>query len=136
MPGTYFNNFPTIGYNFGNEITTNIAHDLTVYVDLIDQLKDNGTTYETYSILDGDRPDHVSYKIYGDTSFYWTFYYLNDKLRRQGWPLSYRELTARVKKIYAVYVTYKSDEALTGLFHIRRDGATHVERYRSQSISY
>ena len=117
MPGTYFNNFPTIGYNFGNEITTNIAHDLTVYVDLIDQLKDNGTTYETYSILDGDRPDHVSYKIYGDTSFYWTFYYLNDKLRRQGWPLSYRELTARVKKIYP-NSTLVIREHLATKFHV------------------
>ena len=28
-----------------------------------------------------------------------------------------------IKRIYAVYVTYKSDEALTGLFHIRRDGS-------------
>lgn len=100
MAGTYFHNFPSVGYKFGNEEATNIAHDLTVYVDLIDQLKDNTTMYETYSIIDGDRPDHVSFKMYGDTSFYWTFYYLNDKLRRQGWPLSYRELTARVKKIY------------------------------------
>ena len=28
-----------------------------------------------------------------------------------------------IKKIYAVYVTYKSDEAITGLFHIRKDGS-------------
>ena len=97
---TYFHNFPNVFYNYGNETTGNIAQDLTVYIDLIDQLKDDTTSYQKYSIFDGDRPDHVSYKLYGDTQFYWTFYYLNDDLRRKGWPLSYREMVDKVKKIY------------------------------------
>ena len=66
----------------------------------VDQLKDDTTSYGTYDILDGDRPDQVSFKLYGTPNYHWTFYYLNDKLRRQGWPLSYRELTANVKKLY------------------------------------
>ena len=96
----YFKNFPQVEYKFGNEVTANIIQDLTVYVDIIDQLKDDTTSYGTYDILDGDRPDQVSFKLYGSTNYHWTFYYLNDKLRRQGWPLSYRELTANIKKLY------------------------------------
>ena len=96
----YFKNFPQVEYKFGNETDAALIQDLTVYVDIVDQLKDDTTSYGTYDILDGDRPDQVSFKLYGTPNYHWTFYYLNDKLRRQGWPLSYRELTANIKKLY------------------------------------
>ncbi len=96
----YFNSFPLVRYKFGNEVSENLIQDITVYIDLIDQLKDEATSYSFYDILDGDRPDQVAFKLYENVNFHWTFYYLNDKLRRQGWPLSYRELTDNVKKLY------------------------------------
>tara|TARA_Y100001973_G_scaffold25801_2_gene38727 strand:- start:769 stop:3243 length:2475 start_codon:yes stop_codon:yes gene_type:complete len=47
--------------------------------------------------------------------------------KQTGGRLYFKDLDfgdpSAIKKIYAVYVTYKSDEALTGLFHIRRDGS-------------
>ena len=47
--------------------------------------------------------------------------------KQTGGKLYFKDLDfgdpSAIKKIYAVYVTYKSDEALTGLFHIRRDGS-------------
>jgi len=97
---TYFQNFPAVPYLFGNETQFTIATNITPYIDLIDQLKDDAATYESYSILDGDRPDQVSFKLYQTTDSYWTFYLLNDKLRRQGWPLSYSELIDRIKLQY------------------------------------
>jgi len=96
----YFRKFPQVEYNFGNETDTALIQDLTVYIDIIDQLKDDATAYSFYDILDGDRPDQVSNTLYGSNKFYWTFYYINDGLRRQGWPLSYRELDKKVKEIY------------------------------------
>ena len=96
----YFKNFPQVEYKFGTEFDSTLIQDLTVYIDIIDQLKDDTTSYGTYDILDGDRPDQVSFKLYGTPNYHWTFYYLNDKLRRQGWPLSYSELTKHVQKLY------------------------------------
>ena len=64
---------------FGNETDASLIQDLTVYVDIVDQLKDDTTSYGTYDILDGDRPDQVSFKLYGTPNYHWTFYYLNDK---------------------------------------------------------
>ena len=34
----YFTNFPFVDYNFGNEIDPAVFQNLTVYVDLIDQV--------------------------------------------------------------------------------------------------
>ena len=96
----YFRKFPSAAYQFGNEVNFAVATDLTPYINLIDQIKDDTSTYESYFILDGDRPDQVSQKLYDTTDNYWTFYFLNDKLRRQGWPLSYTELVDRIKLQY------------------------------------
>jgi hypothetical protein len=47
-----------------------------------------------------ERPDWLSFKLYGDNRFHWTFYLLNDKIRRQGWPLDYNEVVQKAKEDY------------------------------------
>lgn len=88
----FFNNFPRIDYKFGDEILPSRFQNLSVYIDLIDQVTDDANFYEKYTIIDGERPDILSYKLYGTTDLYWTFFLLNEKLRRQGWPLTFQEV--------------------------------------------
>lgn len=88
----FFNRFPKIDYKFGSLKTTNEYTNLSVYVDIIDQIKDDATTYELYQIQDGERPDVISDRLYGNSIYGWTFYILNDHIREQGWPLSYADL--------------------------------------------
>lgn len=88
----FFANFPRINYNFGDEILPSRFQNLSIYIDLIDQISDDAHFYEKYTILDGERPDILSYKLYGTVDLYWTFFLLNEKLRRQGWPLTFQEL--------------------------------------------
>ena len=40
----YFKNFPQVEYKFGNETDAALIQDLTVYVDIVDQLKDDTTS--------------------------------------------------------------------------------------------
>jgi len=84
----YFYDFPEVNYYFGDESVTNQFQDISIYADILDQMKDFSSSYIDYHILPGERPDQLSYKLYGDTQFYWTFFLMNDKLREQGWPLS------------------------------------------------
>ena len=98
---TYFNSFPQINYKFGNEETVNAIQNISAYVDIIDQTKDNASLYTKHTILDGDRPDVLSQKLYGNSSYYWTFYLMNDNIRRQGWPLSYNEVLNKAKEDYS-----------------------------------
>ena len=96
----FFSNFPKVFYKFGNEVDVNIFQNISAYVDLLDQVKNNSSLHTKHTILDGDRPDVLSQKLYGTSNYYWTFYAMNDKIRRQGWPLTYDELVLKAKNDY------------------------------------
>lgn len=93
----YFKNFSDVTYRFGQEESTVLTQDLSSYVDIIDQVKDDVAIYEKGYITEGMRPDQLSYQLYGTTIYHWTFYLLNDNLRHQGWPLTNEELDETVK---------------------------------------
>lgn len=97
---TYFRNFDRIPYRFGNNEEAVNFTNMGVYVDVIDQIKDNVTAYSEYTILENMRPDQVSFQLYGTTDYYWTFFLLNDNIREQGWPLSQTELLAQCQRDY------------------------------------
>ena len=96
----FFKNFPLVGYNFGNESEPALFQDISAYIKIIDGLRDDIAFYTTVHIQDYDRPDNFSYKLYGTTEFYWTFYYLNDDLRESGWPLPQQDLLPKAKLDY------------------------------------
>ena len=83
----YFADFPVVDYRFGDEETFTKFQHLGTAVDILEQVKQYEVYYETYEIQNGERPEVLSYKLYEDTNFYWTFYLLNDHLRQSGWPL-------------------------------------------------
>ena len=99
MPN-FFKNFPVIGYNFGNESEPALFQNISAYIKVIDDIADNIAFYTTVHIQDYDRPDNFSYKLYGTTEFYWTFYYLNDDIRESGWPLPQQDLLPKAKVDY------------------------------------
>lgn len=96
----YFQRFPFVNYNFGDNEVDTIFPNISAYIDIIDQIKDEVAFYEKYTILEGDRPDIVSQKLYDTPDYHWTFFFMNDGLRESGWPLSEREMRALVKRRY------------------------------------
>ena len=90
----YFNEFQDTLYNFGNEALPTLTQDITRYVDVIDQVKDDISFLTFYTVREGYRPDQVSVQLYDTPLFYWTFYLLNDDIRQQGWPLNNFEFQA------------------------------------------
>tara|TARA_B100000073_G_scaffold333958_1_gene325967 strand:- start:588 stop:1349 length:762 start_codon:yes stop_codon:yes gene_type:complete len=96
----YFNDFNKIFYKFGDEVDTVVFQDLSLYTDIIDQVKDGISFLNFHTIQEGFRPDQVSIQLYGTPFNYWTFYLLNDDIREQGWPLTNVELNAYIKKIF------------------------------------
>ena len=95
----FFKEFSGVSYSFGNETTSTFVQDLSTYVDIIDDIKDSIDFYNYYDIID-ERPDQLSFKLYEDVSFYWTFFLLNDHIRRQGWPVKQVEVDTWIKKRY------------------------------------
>ena len=95
---SYFAGFPFINYKFGDEPSNTVFTDIGLYVDIIDQVKDNVNFYTAYNIIDGERPDTLSQKLYGSPDLYWTFFLMNDNIRENGWPLTQQQLLEKVQK--------------------------------------
>ena len=47
----YFYNFPNVTYKFGNEESVTAFQDISAYVDIIDQIKDDVNFYQFYNVL-------------------------------------------------------------------------------------
>ena len=50
--------------------------------------------------VEGDRPDQVANKLYGNPEYHWTFSLLNDDLRRDGWPLTEKVVKEKAEHDY------------------------------------
>jgi len=94
---TYFSNFPNIEY----AVSVNKAghtNDITIkdYFRLLlprDDIYKEDTLYNTYYVMDGERPDQISYKEYDDEQFYWVILQINGIIDYYNeWPLSSVEL--------------------------------------------
>ena len=107
---SYFNNFPITYYKFGDDEPEVLFQNISAYVDLIDQLADEASFYDFQYIIDGDRPDTLSYKLYGEVQYYWTFYLLNSHLRQSGWPLTNQILDQRKAESYPHWTITTTDD--------------------------
>lgn len=96
----YFRNFPVVDYKFGDETTFAQFQHLGTAVDILDQVKQYSVYYYTYQIQNGERPEQLSYKLYGDVNHYWTFYLLNDHLRQSGWPIRHADIYTKALQYY------------------------------------
>ena len=112
----YFNNFEKVLYKFGDEAQGTIIQNLSAYTDVIDQIKDDISFYAKDYIMEGERPDHVSMRLYNTPNYYWTFFLMNDGLRSKGWPIDRTPLLNKLKKEYPFYVlTLRQDITKTFL---------------------
>lgn len=120
----YFRNYPRIFYKFGNEANNDVFQNIAIYPDVIDQVRDQVTAYQDYYILPDERPDQVSFKLYGTPDYHWTFYLMNPKLRESGWPLSSRKLFEFAEDEYThtilttldfIYDKFKVGQTMSGV---------------------
>ena len=97
---SYFSSFKPTVYLFGNEKKYSLFTDISQYADAIDEIKSRSLYYEDYTIPANERPDQTSFRLYGTTEYYWTFFLMNDHLRENGWPLTLKEVTAAAQERY------------------------------------
>ena len=103
----YFDSLPKIVHinEFGvSKVMTNIM----ARVSIIPQILNNPAIYYEYNIQDGDTPEIIAHKYYGDSYRYWLVLFANQLMDPQwDWPLSGNELSAYLVKKYGEnYNTY------------------------------
>ena len=115
----FFTNYPRTTYQFGTEKSFTAIQDISAYVDIIDQIKDNINLYEFIEIQDGERPDTISQDLYDTVKYYWTLYLLNDNIRERGWPLSAQQIRLKAIEDYPnVVLTTRDIDTLITYFQV------------------
>ena len=95
---SFFKQFPKVDYSINNDGITNNVIDIYRYVDVRDKLASSVTAYQYVNLLDGERPDNLSYRLYGTPDYYWTFFILNDEFKNGlgSWPKSNNEIASKL----------------------------------------
>ena len=99
----YFRYFPTINYDLDDNKDTREIIDVFRFAKIIStKTIDDISLYSYYYIQDGERPDHVSQKLYDTPNLYWTFFLVNEKLKNinTDWPMSFIQLDDHVDQTY------------------------------------
>lgn len=114
----YFQGFPTILYDVDDDKHFIEVVDIFRTVRPKKSLKDDLLLYTKYTIQDGERPDHISQKLYGSPDYYWTFFMVNENLVNYytDWPLSHKELQDYIAKKYDGYALTVNGPDISNLF--------------------
>ena len=98
----YFANFPLIPYdNYGTgdfRLTPNILKRIAVRANV----KTTTSLFDTYDVKEGETPEMIADKLYGNPEFHWVVLMMNDVVDRyHQWPMSRRQFLAHLNDKYA-----------------------------------
>jgi len=86
---SYFDMFPNIYYSAKGDGKFTIMKDLMARVKIIDSVKDNILGFDYYDVKDGETPEMIAHKYYGDVNMHWTLFVVNDIIDYyEDWPMS------------------------------------------------
>ena len=97
---SYFKNFDRILYQFPDNVQR-IVTDISVRPKIRTEVLANSSNYEFYSIEEGETPDAVSQKRYGDPTFHWAIMLANDVVNiYTDWPKDFSQFEDYIYEKY------------------------------------
>jgi hypothetical protein len=104
----FFAKFPYLQYTLDNGKTQQIIPDILRRLKLSDELKNNASFFDQYDIKDGETPEIVASRWYGNPELHWIILLTNDIIDpRFDWPLDYYNLIEYCKGKYGSDNIYK-----------------------------
>jgi len=104
----YFQQLPKIIYTDPNGIKSVITN-LLPRSSVIQSILTDPLLYYTYDVQEGDTPEIVADKYYGDSYRYWLVLYANQMFDPQwSWPLSYAQFDAYMNSKYPTTDVYNT----------------------------
>ena len=98
---SYFENFPLYQYDVSDTETKTLITDIVRRVNLKSNVKANTLVFDTYDVRDGEQPDTVAFRYYGDTKLHWIIVTVNNITSRYDWPLDQVALSQFVNDKYS-----------------------------------
>lgn len=101
----YFSNFQKIYYDFpvkaNQDNSLFVLTDITSNVRVRKEILENITLYDEYDILDGETPELIAEKIYGNAEYHWVIMLVNQRYDYlKDFPMSVGELYEYVNDKY------------------------------------
>ena len=85
----YFRNFPLIPYDSEGNLEFKTVTNLLRRVGMRTKLKTNTLLYDTYNVKEGETPEMIAHKLYGDPELHWIVLLVNEITDRyHQWPMS------------------------------------------------
>ena len=99
----FFDQFPRINYNLsGVNGNTNIVTDIFRRVKIRSKIADNVSLLDKYDVAEGEKPEDVAYKVYGEADYFWVITLVNNIVNRYyDWPLDSFSFQEYVKDKYS-----------------------------------
>tara|TARA_R100000541_G_scaffold47662_1_gene54698 strand:- start:45 stop:593 length:549 start_codon:yes stop_codon:yes gene_type:complete len=98
----YFKNFPVIPYDSVGDGSVKFVTNLLRRVAIRQKVKTNALLYDTYDIKQGESPESIADKLYGDPELHWVVMLVNDITDRyHQWPMTYAQFLQFVNDKYA-----------------------------------
>lgn len=80
MAKEYFLNFPLVEIDISANNSTQKPINITNRFKIRDIIKNNSLLFYTYTVKDGERPDIIAEKYYGDSNYFWLVMMSNNML--------------------------------------------------------
>ena len=98
----YFQNFPFIPYDSVGNGDYKLVTNLLKRVALRAKVKTNAALFDTYDVKEGQTPEEIADKLYGDPNLHWIVLYVNNVTDRyHQWPLTTPQFLAFLNHKYS-----------------------------------
>jgi len=99
----YFDdNFPIIPYDSVGDYKFKDVTNLLRRVALRAKVRTNVLLYDTYDVKNGETPESLSHRLYGDSEYHWIIMLVNDITDRyHDWPMSEAQFSQYLKDKYS-----------------------------------
>jgi hypothetical protein len=99
----YFKDFPKFlyGFRYGKEIKTSAVVDITRNIRFRRDLLANISLYDSYDMQDGETPEIVAEKVYGNAEYHWIVMLVNERFDYiNDFPLAETQLVRAISDKY------------------------------------
>ena len=100
---SYFNRFPLMAYDVAGNENYKLLPNILKRVKLRSGLRSGAFLFDAYDVKDGERPEDVAFKWFGDAQLHWVILMTNNITDRYyQWPLTQPQFQEHLADKYGV----------------------------------
>ena len=98
---SYFSRFPLMAYDMANNSQYKLLPNILRRVKLRSGMRSGSFLFDNYDVADGERPEDIAFKLYGDPELHWVILMTNNITDRYyQWPLTQPQFQEHLKDKY------------------------------------